>query len=183
MSIAATMCRWLRISICSSGGENHSHAGVILIDLQQMRTDGKIMGYQGSDFGALSNFRSAPARRSSTSPAIRNKGRRRGRLRFQAPHPGHFAGWRLYRSRPTGASHRLTPRRPGKRSATGRCYQAHGAALLPGGGWRLTRPTVRSSQPLTYPPATIRATETAGVAASTSLRRSRKARAARMDAG
>ncbi len=30
--------------------------GVILIDLQQMRTDGKIMGYQGSDFGALSNF-------------------------------------------------------------------------------------------------------------------------------
>ncbi|MBX4313659.1 hypothetical protein K4G94_22820, partial [Mycobacterium tuberculosis] len=30
--------------------------GVILIDLQQMRTDGKIMGYPGSDFGALSNF-------------------------------------------------------------------------------------------------------------------------------
>ncbi|HFK3869791.1 MoaF C-terminal domain-containing protein [Klebsiella pneumoniae] len=30
--------------------------GVILIDLQLMRTDGKIMGYQGSDFGALSNF-------------------------------------------------------------------------------------------------------------------------------
>lgn len=30
--------------------------GVILIDLQQMRTDGKILGYQGSDFSALSNF-------------------------------------------------------------------------------------------------------------------------------
>ncbi len=30
--------------------------GAILIDLQQMRTDGKIMGYQDSDFGALSNF-------------------------------------------------------------------------------------------------------------------------------
>ncbi|ROS02439.1 MoaF C-terminal domain-containing protein [Raoultella terrigena] len=30
--------------------------GVILIDLQQMRTDGKIMGYQGSDFSAISNF-------------------------------------------------------------------------------------------------------------------------------
>ena len=30
--------------------------GVILIDLQQMRTDGKILGYQGSDFAALSNF-------------------------------------------------------------------------------------------------------------------------------
>ncbi len=27
----------------------------------------------------------------------------------------------------------------------------HGAAFMPGGGWRLTRPTVRSSQPLTYP--------------------------------
>ncbi len=37
--------------------------GVILIDLQQMRTDGKILGYQGSDFAALSNFRSGPARR------------------------------------------------------------------------------------------------------------------------
>ncbi|EIW8700054.1 hypothetical protein BOR82_20885 [Klebsiella pneumoniae] len=86
-------------------------------------------------------------------------------------------GWRL--TRPTGASHRLTPRRPGKRSATGRCHQAqsrfiagaltgshpvgpvsaappgdtirHGAAFMPGGGWRLTRPTVRSSPPLTYP--------------------------------
>ncbi|SUB70463.1 Molybdenum cofactor biosynthesis protein F [Pluralibacter gergoviae] len=30
--------------------------GVILIDLQQMRTDGKIMGYQESDFSTLSNF-------------------------------------------------------------------------------------------------------------------------------
>ena len=29
--------------------------GVLLIDLQQMRTDGKIMGHQSSDFGALSN--------------------------------------------------------------------------------------------------------------------------------
>ena len=29
--------------------------GVILIDLQQMRTDGKIMGYQAAT-GALSNF-------------------------------------------------------------------------------------------------------------------------------
>ena len=30
--------------------------GVVLIDLRQMRTDGKIMGYQDSDFSALSNF-------------------------------------------------------------------------------------------------------------------------------
>ncbi len=59
--------------------------GVILIDLQQMRTDGKIMGYQGSDFGALSNFPVGATRRSSTSPAIRNS--RRRRARFQAPHP------------------------------------------------------------------------------------------------
>jgi len=30
--------------------------GVVMIDLQAMRTDGKILGYQGSDFSALSNF-------------------------------------------------------------------------------------------------------------------------------
>ena len=30
--------------------------GVVLIDLQQMRTDGKIMGYRDSDFSAVSNF-------------------------------------------------------------------------------------------------------------------------------
>ncbi|HEI8866702.1 molybdenum cofactor biosynthesis F family protein [Serratia sp. AKBS12] len=30
--------------------------GVVMIDLQGMRTDGKILGYQGSDFAALSNF-------------------------------------------------------------------------------------------------------------------------------
>ncbi|KFK94988.1 MULTISPECIES: MoaF C-terminal domain-containing protein [unclassified Serratia (in: enterobacteria)] len=30
--------------------------GVVMIDLQSMRTDGKILGYQGSDFNALSNF-------------------------------------------------------------------------------------------------------------------------------
>ncbi|MHA7845212.1 MoaF C-terminal domain-containing protein [Serratia sp. D1N4] len=30
--------------------------GVVLIDLQGMRTDGKILGYRGSDFNALSNF-------------------------------------------------------------------------------------------------------------------------------
>lgn len=30
--------------------------GVVMIDMQQMRTDGKILGYQGSDFGTLSNF-------------------------------------------------------------------------------------------------------------------------------
>ncbi|OMQ22437.1 MoaF C-terminal domain-containing protein [Serratia oryzae] len=30
--------------------------GVVLIDLQGMRTDGKILGYQGSDFNVLSNF-------------------------------------------------------------------------------------------------------------------------------
>jgi hypothetical protein len=27
-----------------------------MIDLQEMRTDGKILGYQGSDFSSLSNF-------------------------------------------------------------------------------------------------------------------------------
>jgi hypothetical protein len=30
--------------------------GVVLIDLQQLKTDGKIFGYQGNDFTALSNF-------------------------------------------------------------------------------------------------------------------------------
>ncbi len=30
--------------------------GVVLIDLAQGKTDGKIVGYQGGDFGALSNF-------------------------------------------------------------------------------------------------------------------------------
>jgi hypothetical protein len=30
--------------------------GVVMIDLQAMRTDGKILGYQGSDFSSLSNF-------------------------------------------------------------------------------------------------------------------------------
>ncbi|WP_442801321.1 molybdenum cofactor biosynthesis F family protein [Serratia rubidaea] len=30
--------------------------GVVMIDLQALRTDGKILGYQGSDFSALSNF-------------------------------------------------------------------------------------------------------------------------------
>jgi len=30
--------------------------GVVLIDLQELRTDGKIFGYQGSDFGSLVNF-------------------------------------------------------------------------------------------------------------------------------
>jgi hypothetical protein len=30
--------------------------GVVMIDLQGMRTDGKILGYQGSDFSSLSNF-------------------------------------------------------------------------------------------------------------------------------
>ena len=41
-------------------------------------------------------------------------------------------GWRL--TRPTGASHRITPRRPGKRSATGRCHQARSRFYA---GWRL----------------------------------------------
>lgn len=30
--------------------------GVVLIDMDNLRTDGKILGYQGSDFDALSNF-------------------------------------------------------------------------------------------------------------------------------
>ena len=37
-----------------------------------------------------------------------------------------YAGWRLRLTRPTGASHRLTPRRPGKRSATGETYRHAG---------------------------------------------------------
>ncbi|TDK07680.1 hypothetical protein E1922_02720 [Klebsiella pneumoniae] len=41
-------------------------------------------------------------------------------------------GWRL--TRPTGASHRITPPRPGKRSATGRCHQARSRFIA---GWRL----------------------------------------------
>ncbi|MBO1997141.1 hypothetical protein J4730_02105 [Klebsiella pneumoniae] len=38
-----------------------------------------------------------------------------------------IAGWRLRLTRPTGTSHTITPRRPGKRSATGRCHQARSA--------------------------------------------------------
>ncbi|OUH17666.1 hypothetical protein AZ016_000577, partial [Klebsiella pneumoniae] len=34
-----------------------------------------------------------------------------------------FAGWRLRLTRPTGSTHRLTPRRPGKRAA-GQQYPA-----------------------------------------------------------
>ena len=49
-------------------------------------------------------------------------------------------GWRL--TRPTGASHRLTPRRPGKRSATGRCHQAR-SRFMPGGGCALPGLLVR----------------------------------------
>ncbi|GLU30429.1 MoaF C-terminal domain-containing protein [Trinickia caryophylli] len=30
--------------------------GVIMIDLERMKTDGKVLGYEGSNFGALSNF-------------------------------------------------------------------------------------------------------------------------------
>ncbi|PXX49173.1 MoaF C-terminal domain-containing protein [Aquitalea magnusonii] len=30
--------------------------GVVLIDLQQLKTDGKIFGYQGNDFSAIANF-------------------------------------------------------------------------------------------------------------------------------
>ena len=30
--------------------------GLVMIDLQQHRSDGKIFGYQGADFDALSNF-------------------------------------------------------------------------------------------------------------------------------
>ncbi len=30
--------------------------GIVMIDLERMKTDGKIFGYQGSNFGALSNF-------------------------------------------------------------------------------------------------------------------------------
>ncbi len=30
--------------------------GVVMIDLARQKTDGKIFGYQGSQFGALSNF-------------------------------------------------------------------------------------------------------------------------------
>ena len=41
-------------------------------------------------------------------------------------------GWRL--TRPTGASHTITPRRPGKRSATGRYHQARSRFYA---GWRL----------------------------------------------
>ncbi len=106
--------------------------GVILIDLQQMRTDGKIMGYQGSDFAPSAISRSAPARRSSTSPAIRNSRAPPGTLSGTAPVISPGGGWRL--TRPTGASHRLTPRRPGKRSATGRCHQARSRFIA---GWRL----------------------------------------------
>ncbi len=51
---------------------------------------------------------------------------------------------------------------------------------MPGGGWRLTRPTVRSSQPLIYSPLLLKLPV---LTASKSLRRSRKAGAARMDAG
>ncbi|VAS68814.1 Uncharacterised protein [Klebsiella quasipneumoniae] len=51
-----------------------------------------------------------------------------------------YAGWRLRLTRPTGSSHRLIHRRPGKRSATGRWQQARRRFYA---WWRLrlTRPT------------------------------------------
>ncbi|MCK7431604.1 hypothetical protein, partial [Enterobacter chengduensis] len=52
--------------------------------------------------------------------------------------------------------------------------------ISPGGGCRLTRPTVRASLSLIYPLARLKLPV---LAASKSLRRSRKAGAARMDAG
>ncbi len=46
MSIAALCAGGRRSDACCLARENHSDAGAILIDLQQMRTDGKILGYQ-----------------------------------------------------------------------------------------------------------------------------------------
>ncbi len=46
-----------------------------------------------------------------------------------------YAGWRLRLTRPTGPCHRLTHRRPGKRSAAGR-WQRVRSRFLPA-GWRL----------------------------------------------
>ncbi len=179
MSIAATMCRWLRISICSSGGrKSFPRWGVILIDLQQMRTDGKIMGYQGSDFRRPQQF---PGRRQREDPQRHPPsgivGAPPGTLSGTAPVISPGGGCALPGlPGPLTGSHLAGP----VSAAPPGDAIRHRAALLPGGGWRLTRPTVRSSQPLTYPLVRL---ETAGVAASTSLRRSRKAGAARMDAG
>ncbi|VAS65684.1 Uncharacterised protein [Klebsiella quasipneumoniae] len=50
-----------------------------------------------------------------------------------APYPS-CAGWRLRLIRPTGASHRLIPRRPGKRSATGQDIRLDTRHVA---GWRL----------------------------------------------
>lgn len=57
--------------------ENHSHVGAILrIDLQQMRTDGKIMGYQGSDLAPCSVGASAKISTSPPSGTIILRGRK-----------------------------------------------------------------------------------------------------------
>ncbi|HBX5535275.1 TPA: hypothetical protein MH503_26245, partial [Klebsiella pneumoniae] len=62
-------------------------------------------------------------------------------------------GWRL--TRPTGASHRITPRRPGKRSATGRCHQAQSRFIA---GWRLAPYPVYDSRNLSliYSPVLLK---------------------------
>lgn len=42
--------------------------GVVLVDLQQMRTTGKILGYRGLDFGALVNFPVGARARPASAP-------------------------------------------------------------------------------------------------------------------
>ena len=56
MSIAAITSGLQTRCICSCGEKVVPTLGVVLIDLAQRKTDGKIFGYQGGDFGTLSNF-------------------------------------------------------------------------------------------------------------------------------
>ncbi len=72
--------------------------------------------------------RNLPGNTLDGSPAKRSAGRDISGCAVILP----GGGWRL--TRPTGASHRLTPRRPGKRSTTGRCHQARSRFIA---GWRL----------------------------------------------
>ena len=175
MSIAATTCRWRRISICLSGArksfprwgdpdrssadahrrQDHGLSGQRLRRPQQFpgrrqREDPQrhppsgIVGRRRARSGTAPSFRRVAA---APYPAYRGLSGSHlagpvsaappgDAIRLGAALPG--GGWRL--TRPTGASHRITPPRPGKRSATGRCHQARSRFIA---GWRLrlARPT------------------------------------------
>ncbi len=145
MSIAATTCRWRRISICLSGArKSFPRWG----DPDRSSADAHRRQDHGLSGQRLRRPQQFPGRRQREDPQRHPPsgivGRRRA-LSGTAPviSPGGGCAY------PTGASHRLTPRRPGKCSATGRCHQARSRFIA---GWRLAPyPAYRSSHRITPP--------------------------------